>query len=161
MVVDTRFSAESLQRAKELSITLQRLGDKDLKNELRRALRTDTKPMRIRIRDRVRSALPQSGKPKPLSLWVGGMPLMDSRFQGERVSLKIKLARRDHDLVAMDSSGVVRHPVFGRRHVWTTTLIHPEWWEESAEPEAEEFVRVANTALERAMSRLVSRRGGA
>lgn len=157
IVVD--LNASTIERAQQLAAALRDLGDRETIPALRRALRTETKDARIRIRNRIRQALPKRGG---LNKWVGRTPRLESKFMPKATSVKLTLARTDHDLAQMNRGGFVRHPLFANRKRWFVTRLPsgPHWWEKATDPELATLRERVAVAVDQTVSAAMTKYGG-
>lgn len=151
----------AIRDSRRLAIELKKLGDKEIISELRRTITAKTKPLRTRIRAQIRQELPGSGRKGSLSMWVGkNLPNVEAKFLPNRASIRVKLAKREHDLVQMNDSGYVRHPLFGSRKRWfVTRLDRADWWGFAVAPEADEIIRISIDAIDAAIDRAIEKYG--
>jgi hypothetical protein len=113
-------------RFKRLYESLDVLGQRELRNELRRSLAEATKASRTRIRDGERAYLPQRGGARRR---FARIPTMTMGTAGHEVSVKLVQQRRKSDMQALNR-GILRHPVFGNRKVWKVTTIRRGMWDD-------------------------------
>ncbi len=113
--------AEDLER---IGKALKQVGNRELRLELLRAIRTATKPTHQQIRDSARQLLPHRGG---LAELIAKSSLTTrTRLSGRSVGVRI-VARSSHDIKALDK-GRLRHPVYGNRDSWVTQYVKTGWF---------------------------------
>lgn len=126
-MADDLIKVEDVQgRFKKLYESMDVLGQRILRNELRRALAEATKASRTRIRDGERAYLPRRGGAQKR---FARLPSMTMGTVGHEVSVKLVQKRRHSDMQALNR-GILRHPVYGNRKVWKVTTIRRGMWDD-------------------------------
>lgn len=97
---------------------LKRVGDKELRKELYKALNRATKPMRAEAKKSGQQNLPRAGG---LNKKVGRARLSTKRSAGKNPGVKI--VAKGMDQLGLMDRGFVRHPVYGNRRRWVTQPI--------------------------------------
>lgn len=117
-----------------LAAAVRKAGDKELRKELLRGLRTATKPMISDLRDSARANLPHTGGLNEVvaSSKMAARNKTSGAGAGVRV---VATGTKVHDIKATNA-GRLRHPVYGNRRNWVTQDIKPGWWEEGAKGSA-------------------------
>ena len=128
---------------------------KTVVNELRKELRKPLPPFRKTLRAFILSHLPPAGG---LNAWVARASLT-VRFKdaGRRIGISLKLSRKSGkekaDLNALNSTGKVRHPLFGNRRHWYGQSVDPGFfdipWEDAAEDYYDASVRAVDQAFDK------------
>ena len=113
--------AEDLER---LGKALKQVGDRELRLELLRAIRTATKPTHQQIRASARELLPHRGG---LADLIARCSLSTrTRLSGRSVGVRVQ-ARSQHDIRALDK-GRLRHPLYGDREHWFQQYVREGWF---------------------------------
>lgn len=135
MAVDLRVTGAS--ELEVLGRRLKEAGAKELKNELVRTLKAETKPLRADIKKSGLDNLPQRGG---LNRWASStLPSATVRDSGSRVGVRIRKAKKGHDIRSLNR-GRLRHPVFGHRDRWVQQDITPGFFDKPI-PEHEDALR--------------------
>lgn len=111
--------AEDLQA---LARGLRQAGDKDLRKELMRGLRSGVKPLIADTREHARQTLPKRGG---LNERVARSKFKVKIRTGANPSVRITATGLD---ARLDRTGRDRHPVFGNREVWVQQKVTPGWF---------------------------------
>jgi len=127
-----------------LSKRLRQVGNKDLKKELRTALREATKPVQAAIRRHAEDSMPKRGGLNR----VMARSRISTQIRGSGNSPGIRLASKSHD--PRINRGRLRHPVYGHRDRWVTQRV-PEGW---FVPPTGQATRAAQVQLLAAMKRI-------
>lgn len=126
-MADELVRVEDVQgRFKKLYESLDRVGQRELRNELRRSLAATTKASRVRIRDGERAYLPRRGGAQKRFVRI---PTQTMGTSGHEVSVKLTQKRKRSDMQALNR-GILRHPVYGNRKVWKVTNIRRGMWDD-------------------------------
>ena len=110
---------------------LRAAGDKELKKELRTALRDATKPMKAAIKKNALDNMPHRGG---LNEYLSKSRITTQVRQSGR-NPGIRISNKQHD-TRLDTQGRLRHPVYGNRDAWVEQKVKPGWFTEPAEREA-------------------------
>lgn len=102
---------------------LRRVGDKELKKQLNRALRAATKPAIAETRQFARDLLPKQGH---LNERVARSKFRTKIRTGANPSVRITATGLD---ARLNSQGRDRHPVYGNRKVWVEQKVKPGWFD--------------------------------
>ena len=107
-----------------LGKALKQVGDRELRLELFRAIRTATKPTHQQIRDSARELLPSRGGLPEL---IAKSSLSTrTRLSGRQVGVRIVASNR-HDIRSLDK-GRLRHPLYGDRDHWFQQTVREGWF---------------------------------
>lgn len=114
-----------------LSKKLRVTGQSGLKKNITKAVRTATTPCRAAVRDFLRAEMPKAGG---VNEWLATASVTSSVLTGPKTAgVVVRGRKRGHDLEAINRTGNIRHPTFGRRGAgqWeiTDTGVEPGWWE--------------------------------
>ena len=120
---------EGGQQLRELTVELK-AADKALLLAMRRNLRAIAKPAAAAVKAEELRVLPKKGG---LNEWVAGTPVgvritAGPRTAGVRLVQSKKGRSKPHDLLAMNETGAIRHPVFGQRKTWVEQDGLPTGW---------------------------------
>lgn len=102
---------------------LRRVGDKDLKKQMNRALRAATKPAIAETRKFARDLLPRRGG---LNERVARSRFRTKIRTGANPSVRITATGLD---ARLNSQGRDRHPVYGNRDAWVEQKVKPGWFD--------------------------------
>ena len=131
-----------------LSRRLRAAGDKELKKELRVALKDATAPMKAAIRADALENMPKRGGLNE----VIAKSRITTQIRSSGRTPGIRLVNKTHD-TRLDSQGRLRHPVFGNRKKWTEQKVRPGWFTKPAAREA----RHARVQILLAMQRIAKK----
>jgi len=111
-----------------LAVRLKVVGDKTLRRELLRGLKSGADPLVKKVADAARSQLPHGGG---LNEQVAGQKVKVQVRTGARTA-GVRLTTTAPDTSQTDA-GFVRHPVFGNRKKWKTQQIPAAkgWWSQT------------------------------
>lgn len=132
-----------------LSRALKNAGRADLRRELNKALRNATKPLIAKTRAAALRDLPQRGG---LAASVAKAP--------QRVQVRTGAQTAGVRIVASGSvkganSGVVRHPVYGRRDVFVEQQVPGGWFDQTLSESAPEVRPHIQSAMEAVAEQVV------
>lgn len=134
---------DDLQRVAD---ALKEAGDKDLQKRVSAAIRTEAKPLGLRVLHRGAEKMPQRGG---LADRVAGMGRVgvSSALRGRVASVQVILRNKGVDLKAMDA-GVLRHPVFGNRQAWVRQSVPARAFSDAFDAEAAQVQQAVNKAAQ-------------
>lgn len=130
-----------------LYAALDKLGRRELRNEVRRALTGRSKAARTRVRDAEREALPSGMDGK-----YSKVPSETVSVNKQGVTMAWKHSKPRSKMRDLDR-GRLRHPVFGNRKVWVNQRIPAGMFSKAAEKEGAPLVRQAGEDLIRFVER--------
>ena len=136
-----------------LSRRLRAAGDKELKKELRTALRDATKPMKAAIKKNARDNMPHRGG---LNDYLARSRITTQVKQSGQ-NPGIRISNKQHD-TRLDTQGRLRHPTFGRRGPgdWKEQKVESGWFTKPAAREARQArveILLAIKRIERELER--------
>ena len=119
-----------------LSRRLRVTGQSGLKKNITKAIRTATVPARGAVKQFLLEEMPHTGG---ANQWLAKASVTSTVLTGPNTAGVVVRARRNgHDLEALNRTGKLRHPTFGRRGhgQWqlTDTGVPPGWWERVLRP---------------------------
>lgn len=108
---------QGAQNLGALAKQLKDAGEKELRKELLRAIRTSTSPAKEAIRTSARELLPRKGG---LNEVIASSKIVtQTRTAGKQVGVRVVGSAKRMDI------GKVRHPVFGRKTAWVEEQVTP------------------------------------
>jgi len=126
----------------DVAKALRRAGDKDLQRQLYAGLRRSAKPLIVAARDNAEKTLPKHGG---LNRRVARSRFkVSTRGGGRNPGVRVTAAGLDR---RVDTSGTVKHPVFGNRDVWVTQKVKPGWFTDPMEQGAPKVRRELLVAI--------------
>lgn len=133
---------------------LRAAGDKELKKELRTALRDATKPMKAAIKQNALDNMPHRGG---LNEYLARSRITTQVRQSGRYP-GIRISNKQHD-TRLDTQGRLRHPTFGRRgrDDWQEQHVAPGWFTKPAERHARQARVEILLAMQRVAKKLEAR----
>lgn len=127
----------------DLAKDLRRVGDKDLKKQMGRALRAATKPAIAETRQFARDLLPKHGG---LNERTARSKFRTKIRTGANPSVRVTAIGMD---ARLNTQGRDRHPVYGNRKVWVEQRVKPGWFDvpmrKGARHVREELVKVVDS----------------
>lgn len=120
------FRIEGGQQLAALAKDLKAAGRNDLRKQMLKELRTVQKPAVEAATETARHVLPHHGGLNELVKFAPRTSL-----SGDVASLRVVGSMSKSNLRLINSTGLVRHPVFGHRDRWTTTSVPAGWFEQS------------------------------
>lgn len=118
-------AANASAELSRIAAALREVGDRGLRLELSRGLRSTAKPLTAAVRDAALRQLPHGGG-------------LNQQVASQRVTVSVLLSARTTAVrlkttapdTAQTDSGYVRHPVYGNRGKWVTQSIPQAtgWW---------------------------------
>ena len=129
-----------------LAVRLKVAGDKTLRRELLRGLKSGADPLVKKVAEAARAQLPHGGG---LNEQVAGQKVKVQVRTGARTA-GVRLTTTAPDTSQTDS-GFVRHPVFGNRKKWKTQQIPAAkgWWSQTLADGAPDVQPDLAAAMER------------
>lgn len=145
--------AEDLLR---VSAALKRTGSRDLRRQMLAGIRMAAKPVVEGIKKQGDEELPAGVAEQYRAAKITSRTRTTGRAAGVRVQGPAR--GKGADMGRADSSGDVRHPVYGNRKAWSDTSVSPGFAErgaESAAPAATADMRAVLEETARAIARAV------
>lgn len=143
---------EGTDDLQKVADALKEAGDKDLQKRISGALRSEAKPLGLRVLRRGAEEMPHRGG---LSARVAGEGRVgvSSALRGRVASVSVILRNKGVDLKSMDA-GILRHPVFGRADrsrkewAWTRQSVPAGAFRRAFDAEAAEVQKAAVKAAQ-------------
>ena len=155
-MADTAFSIKAVRGDyQKLAKALQAAGTKEMRTRLRKIMSEETKPTRKKIRQSAIDNLPSGGG---LNKWAARTPNVNTDFREKSAGVRIVMAKKGHDLQALNR-GRLRHPLFGNRKHWYTQTIAPGFFTKPIEDDADALRERIRAAVEKYMNELERKAG--
>jgi hypothetical protein len=135
---------EGAEKLRAVARELKRIGDTDLRKALTKAIRDATKPTKAAIKASALANLPKRGG---LAVLIANSRITNKIKTGARTAGVTITAVNAHEIKSMDR-GILRHPVFGDRHVWKTQTIAPGWFSKPIEENGPEVQKQVGKAVD-------------
>jgi len=129
-----------------LAVSLKATGDKTLRRELLRGLKSGADPLVKKVAEAARSQLPHGGG-------------LNEQVAGQKVKVQVRTGARTAGVrmtttapdTSQTDSGFVRHPVFGDRKKWVVQQIPAAkgWWSQTLADGASDVQPELTAAMER------------
>ena len=115
---------EGAEKLAAVARQLRQTGDKELRKQMYRGLRSAAKPMIADTREHARRTLPKEGG-------------LNERVARSKFRVSVRAAGRDPAVritatgldKRLDTQGRIRHPVYGNRDVWVEQKVPAHWFE--------------------------------
>ncbi len=135
--------------AELLAAKLRRFAErKEVIKQLRSEIKRPVPVVVRRVRQAATTQLPHGGG---LNKWTAAARMASTvKVGGSSIKVTIRGSKSGHDLKAIDK-GRARHPTFGHRGKWHTTLVEPGFFTDTIENGSDDWREVIADAIEAAL----------
>lgn len=149
-VDEARITADDFFKA---SKALKKAGEKELRKELNKSLRTAVKPLIPRTRVAALRTLPSRGG---LAKAVSRAPQrVQVRTGQETAGVRVVVGKRRGSAARDANDGTIRHPVFGNTEVYVEQQVTPGWFDDTMKREAPSVKPAVEDAVLAMIDRIV------